>query len=120
MAGFFSAGSPPEAENGSPGKDTLPISATVPARIWLKAYSRGSTGRNEPRSPVVCSLLALALAEGHFRNIRRARPSCEIKLDAGVTAAAVRPLPLLLRLPRSRYLRAYRLEQILGSDRKQS
>lgn len=38
---IFSAELPAEAENGSPGKDTLPISATVADRIWLKAYLAG-------------------------------------------------------------------------------
>lgn len=43
MAGLFIRNRPAEAENGSPGKDTLPISATVTRRIWLKVY--GSAGQ---------------------------------------------------------------------------
>jgi len=38
MAELFIWNYPTEAENGSTGKDTLPISATVTRRIWLKAY----------------------------------------------------------------------------------
>lgn len=38
MAELFIRNYPTEAENESTGKDTLPISATVTRRIWLKAY----------------------------------------------------------------------------------
>lgn len=54
---IFSVESPLEAENGSPGKDTLPISATVSSHIWLKAYLAGQL---VAPSLVCCLLLALS------------------------------------------------------------
>lgn len=63
MAEFFIRNYPTEAENGSTGKDTLPISATMTRRIWFKAYCLAG-------QPVTTKLALAATFQGYFRNIR--------------------------------------------------
>lgn len=103
MAEFFIRNYP-EAENGSTGKDTLPISATVTRRIWLKAYRlAGQPVANETRI--------------RHHNISRSLPKYPIVVSKRKNTAAIRNLSQENMHMYVLYLYIYGVNRILAGHR---